>query len=83
MEKLDAVDGAAFKVGHKDGAEDVILLAHGPASVGGLTSDGIVTVLRMNENRPDAVLVAGASRATLDGRSVLDLGIPVRWLSPP
>ena len=80
LQKLEAVDGVAFKVRRRDGPEDVIMLAQGPASVGGLRSDGIVTVLRGNENRVDALLVAGANRVTLDGRSVLELDAPVRWI---
>ena len=80
VQKLHAVDGIAFKVGHRDGTEDVVLLAHGPASVGRLRSDGMVTVLRVKGNRANAVLIAGANRVTLDGRSVLELDASVRWI---
>ncbi len=80
LEAMDATDGVAFKVGHEDGREDIILLSEGAASAGGLRSDGVVTAVRLREGRVDAVMAGGANSVTVDGRSVRDLNAPVYWI---
>ena len=80
LKQLEARNGIAFRVERKDGTEDVILLAQGAASVGGLSSDGIVTLLRFKEKIVNSVLTAGANRITFKEKSVLELDVPVRWI---
>ena len=80
LTQAEARNGLAFTVHRADGSEDRILLGDGAAESGGLASDGLLTLIRVDGDRPIAAMAAGAESATLNGTPINDLDLPVRWL---